>query len=523
MRKKRIVSVLALLVFVLSSILMAASNPPMPALAGEAEVLTLIGEGAVCPPGNVKLNIGSGYEYSDGSATITGDANSITVIVAPGHTLVSICIKIGGPGGGSTIFFYEAGTYGPFEYGISHVVVTTTPNEPTCEETIFVLGTWSDWFPDPQREGWECHVRTNTWFDAQFPEHVCAVEEEIECREIPEPGEPSLITNSHCIDATTMEYESIIHVPEDADLDSADLWVMWYYPNGTPFVTGPTFLGTVPLVVGDNYFNTTMTKDQLIAAIDPNNLSGGNPANDVNYDQLDQYTYQLGLFDGEGAWFSNIDYLWENCGENGGCCKCPTCGDPVFEKPPAIGWVGTDPCTQQNCEEWYETYVPWVIVWYTEVDAASMTMQETEEEVVFDHFPTAMEGVGCTMTIGLDTGVVGDQILWGPEGYGDRIRDHLLDGRLNHFSMCSLEPDWCPHTVIVDSVGYFRVLPGTFESRIYAWLMANEFFPDLEGFERREAARLWAAETFEAGNLWLRTHYWLGDLSELPLYELPPR
>jgi hypothetical protein len=164
-----------------------------------------------------------------------------------------------------------------------------------------------------------------------------------------------------------------------------------------------------------------------------------------------------------------------------------------------------------------------VIVWYTEVDAASMTMQQTGEEVIFDHFPTAMEGVNCTMTIGLDTGDVGDQILWGPDGYGDRIRDHLSDGYLNKYSMCSLEPGFCPNTIMMDGVGYFRVLPGTFESRIYAFLIDNGFFPDLEGFERREAAREWAAETFEAGNLWLRTHHWLGDLSELPLYELPPR
>lgn len=36
------------------------------------------GTGAVCPAGNVKLNIDSGYEYNDGSGTINGNGTTVT-------------------------------------------------------------------------------------------------------------------------------------------------------------------------------------------------------------------------------------------------------------------------------------------------------------------------------------------------------------------------------------------------------------------------------------------------------------
>jgi len=90
--------------------------------------------GAVCPQGDVKINIGPGYEYTDGSATITGDANSVCWTAAPGYEITSVCIKIGGPGGGSLIDGGSGnGCGGPYAYGISHVVVTTDelPPEPT--------------------------------------------------------------------------------------------------------------------------------------------------------------------------------------------------------------------------------------------------------------------------------------------------------------------------------------------------------------------------------------------------------
>lgn len=83
-------------------------------------------DGAVCPDGNVKYEIGSGYEYNDGSATITGDGDSVSWEATPGYTITGVCIKIGGPGGGSLINPDPAdGSAGPFAYDISHVVVTT--------------------------------------------------------------------------------------------------------------------------------------------------------------------------------------------------------------------------------------------------------------------------------------------------------------------------------------------------------------------------------------------------------------
>lgn len=96
----------------------------------------VLAQGAVCPAGDVKWEEGSGYEYTDGSATITGDENQVTITISDGYVFVSGCIKIGGPGGGSTISISGPGTYGPFDYGISHVVVSTDPEPtPTPEAT----------------------------------------------------------------------------------------------------------------------------------------------------------------------------------------------------------------------------------------------------------------------------------------------------------------------------------------------------------------------------------------------------
>lgn len=91
--------------------------------------------GAVCPPSNVKYNIDGGYEkdQNDETAFVEGDEDEVTITAAPGNVVVGVCIKIGGPGGGSLIFVDGAGTYGGYAYGISHVVVTTKPEEPPEE------------------------------------------------------------------------------------------------------------------------------------------------------------------------------------------------------------------------------------------------------------------------------------------------------------------------------------------------------------------------------------------------------
>jgi len=92
----------------------------------------------VCPPGDVKYETDGGYEYTDDSGFVT-----IVPAVDSGHnsaewspeecyTITGVCIKIGGPGGGSLIYPDPViGAAGPYGYDISHVVLTT---DYTCQE-----------------------------------------------------------------------------------------------------------------------------------------------------------------------------------------------------------------------------------------------------------------------------------------------------------------------------------------------------------------------------------------------------
>lgn len=106
------------------------------------------GNGAVCPAGNVKYEVDeSGYEYTDNSATValTPDndqgKNAVTWAAASGETLESVCVKIGGPDGGSLQYpDVSTGQAGPYEYDISHVVVRTTADEPPGGVTNPPLG-----------------------------------------------------------------------------------------------------------------------------------------------------------------------------------------------------------------------------------------------------------------------------------------------------------------------------------------------------------------------------------------------
>ncbi len=133
------------------------------------ELVLANGEGAVCPPGNVKYEVSSGYEYTDGSVEIWGDEDQICWSVTPGFSLDDLCLKTGGPGGGSLIDpcggspCPDSGCAGPFDYGFSHAVGYTTeeqPEEPTCTSwtvaptsglaPLDVLGTGSFSDPDSQ-------------------------------------------------------------------------------------------------------------------------------------------------------------------------------------------------------------------------------------------------------------------------------------------------------------------------------------------------------------------------------------
>ncbi len=88
--------------------------------------------GAVCPAGNVKVNDGTGVEYTDGTATATivpgSPKNTATWSASPGNVITDVCIKIGGSGGGSLQYPDPlAGSAGPYSYDISHIVITTRP------------------------------------------------------------------------------------------------------------------------------------------------------------------------------------------------------------------------------------------------------------------------------------------------------------------------------------------------------------------------------------------------------------
>ncbi|MBT6401128.1 hypothetical protein HN803_06020 [candidate division WWE3 bacterium] len=106
---------IVLVLFIASTLFTAAANP-------------MTGKGAVCPPGNVKWETFGGYEYSDDSATVTGNWRKVTWEAAEGYTITGVCIKIGGKHGGKLIDGLAEGG-GPFRYGISHVVITTEPIE----------------------------------------------------------------------------------------------------------------------------------------------------------------------------------------------------------------------------------------------------------------------------------------------------------------------------------------------------------------------------------------------------------
>lgn len=84
--------------------------------------------GAVCPPGNVKFEADGGYEYTDDSATITlsDNAMSATWSPEPNCAVSAVCIKIGGPGGGSLVNpDPNTRSWSSDTYAISHVVLTT--------------------------------------------------------------------------------------------------------------------------------------------------------------------------------------------------------------------------------------------------------------------------------------------------------------------------------------------------------------------------------------------------------------
>lgn len=161
-------------IFVILVVIIAAMGIFPAAAASETKPTTLALTGATCASGDVKWETDGGYEYTDGSASISGGSGSVTITIASGFTFVSGCIKIGGPGGGSTIGITGPGTYGPFAYGISHVVISTDPEEEPefCEDTTEGAVVWGGWTYSGDGLS-RTRTGTITIYDANEPLYVC--------------------------------------------------------------------------------------------------------------------------------------------------------------------------------------------------------------------------------------------------------------------------------------------------------------------------------------------------------------
>ena len=129
MMKKRLLFLSILFLGVLVSVFVIQKNTE--------ETKAVVGD-IVCPAGDVKYEVDhADYEYTDNSATVTiipgvgeDGKNSASWSVSSGYEITDVCIKIGGLGGGSLKNGLTQGG-GPFDYDISHVVITTRAVSPT--------------------------------------------------------------------------------------------------------------------------------------------------------------------------------------------------------------------------------------------------------------------------------------------------------------------------------------------------------------------------------------------------------
>lgn len=124
---------LLVLMFILAFLIINTNNVDASGAPFQYDTKQFAAPDAVCDPGNVKGNVSGSViviEYTDNSATISG--NNRTVYWAPkaGFEVGVVCVKIGGPGGGTLISpDPDAGTWTTSTYDISHMVVYTTPLE----------------------------------------------------------------------------------------------------------------------------------------------------------------------------------------------------------------------------------------------------------------------------------------------------------------------------------------------------------------------------------------------------------
>ena len=138
---------------------------------------------------------------------------------------------------------------------------------------------------------------------------------------------------------------------------------------------------------------------------------------------------------------------------------------------------------------------------HSDADAHALHVREADEAVEIGPAPAAQSylviekiidanGEICYVDFFYD-GKGTDFILWGPDGKGDRIRDHFpaSDPQPHKYSACSIFPSWCD-TRLEDGVQYALYLPGHTVSDWALFLLNNGFFPDVE--KRGTAALEWA-------------------------------
>jgi len=201
-------------------------------------------------------------------------------------------------------------------------------------------------------------------------------------------------------------------------------------------------------------------------------------------------------------------------------CVCPTCGPPVQEtmgESMGIAWFSDVPCDAGTCPLFAgQDHNPWVKLW------TMIPSFFTHEGVTAPLTAvTTANGEVCYEAFFRDGDSIGDFILWGPNGEGDRIRGHFpaSDPQPHKYSACSIFPSWCDTRLGEDGQGYALWLPG---HTVWDWaqfLLQNGFFP---GEENRATLALgWAMALRENGNAALLT--WNGDLRNLPPFPLPPR
>jgi hypothetical protein len=188
------------------------------------------GTGAVCEGYDYKIDVPGVYDGPE--AYVEAYEDIATWTAKEGYTISGVCVKIGGPGGGSLILFGPGdGSYVAQKYGNSHVAFDVDPVEPTeeptqepteeptqepteeptqepteeptqepteeptqeptdeptyCEVVEVIYGEWSDWMVDPDDNTQEYRERTITEVDAQDNTYICGEDVEREYRDIDE-------------------------------------------------------------------------------------------------------------------------------------------------------------------------------------------------------------------------------------------------------------------------------------------------------------------------------------------------